>query len=676
MATRPTGNKIIEGNIAFIRSAFKKFLSTSAFQTWISGALLPLLSAAIAFFVYWPSLKSNFVYDASAEILEEGFITNLSNLSAVLSLKVLGMNLMLGGRPGQLLYLMLNAAIWGRVPWGYHLCSNLLHAVNVAFLFILLRRLIAMEVTGLTRNGVFKAQLAITAAVLVFALHPMAVESVASISYSSDLLVAFFTLLALLAATAFRPENFRVGIIAGGIGTFCAFAAVTCKESGLATALLLIVYWFLFRREEAKRPWFLFLGAALTMTILFLVARFFFAPPSDIQATYLGGSFSQFFLIQPRLWVFMIGKLFWPTQFSADYTLENVSGVSMPLAFIILIVVIGLQTWLASKSRIGALGVAIYWLGLATVSNFIPLYRILADRFYYLPLAGVSMQLLALFLMALKSRVGFWVAVVPFLGAILPLTLLNFTRQEVFASDYSLWNDTVRVSPFSSIAHNDFGVPLFKKGREEEAVTHFKKALEINPRYTEAYYNLGTVLVQRGQVDEALSLYQKALEINPHPNFAGVYYDFGNALYKKGKMVEAIAQYRKALDLKPDYADAHFNLGVALAQTEQMDEAIIQYQKTLEIDPSYPNVHNNLGIAYSQKEQLDEAISQFQKALEMNPNNADAYFNLGLALTQAGRTDEAIVQFQEALRLRPDNVDAQNNLAKAQALVRQKSFNK
>ena len=102
---------------------------------------------------------------------------------------------------------MLIAAVSGKHPFGYHLCSNLLHAANVALLFVLLQRLIATEITGLTRSGVLKAQLAMAVVTLIFALHPIAVESVAEISYSSGLLVTFFTLLALLAAMAFHVRR-------------------------------------------------------------------------------------------------------------------------------------------------------------------------------------------------------------------------------------------------------------------------------------------------------------------------------------------------------------------------------------------------------------------------------------------------------------------------------------
>ncbi len=558
-------------------------------SVWIA-----LLLAVVAFLAYWPSLKSGFVYDGRVEIIQEGFITSLSNLPAVLSLKVLGMNLMLGPRPGQLLYLMLIAAVCGKEPFGYHLCSNLLHAANVALLFVLLQRLIATEITGLTKSVFLKAQLAIVVVTLIFALHPIAVESVAEVSYSSGLLVTFFTLLALLAAMAFRPDNFRIAMIMGSIGAFCTFASVTCKESGIATALLLIVYWFVFRRKEAKLPWLLFLGSAMTVTVIFLAARFLLAPsnPDRVPLNYLGGSFSQVFLIQPGLWVFMMGKLVWPMQFAADYTPAIMFGPSPPVALVILIVVVLLQVLLAYKSRVGALGVAIYWLGLATVSNFVPLYRPVADRFYYLPLAGMAVQLLALFLMVLKSNRGFWMAVVPCMGVILPLTFLTVTRENVFTDELSLWTDILKVNPLSSLAHYNLGAYLTQKGHLDEALIQYQKALEIRPENAEAHYNIGTIFSKKGRIDEAMSQYQQALEINPRQ------------------------------------ADAHNNLGNILSKKGQVDEAISHYQKALEINPDMSEAHNGLGAAFFQKEQMDEAVVQFQEALRLKPDDNEAQYNL------------------------------------------------
>ena len=627
----------------------------------VSGIWLPLLLAVVAFLVYWPSLSSDFVYDARREILEEGFITSLSNLPAVLSLKVLNMSLMVGSRPGELLYLMLNAAIWGDKPFGYHLSSNLLHATNVALLFVLLLRLVKSEVAGLDRSGALKVQLAAIVVTLIFALHPIATESVAEISFSSSLLVTFFTLIALLAATAFRPENFRIAVLMGCLGVLSAFASVTCKESGIATVLLLFVYWFLFRSNESKKPWLLFLGAATAMTVIFLAARFIFSPPpSQSHMGYLGGSFLNVFLTQPRLWVFMMGKLLWPTQFSVDYRWEDLNAPSTFLALVILIVVVLLQVWLASKSRVGALGVAIYWLGLLAVSNFVPLAHPVADRFYYLPLAGAAMQLLALLLMALKSQRVFWITVTPLLVALLPLAFLTIDREAAFASDFALWSDTLQVSPTSARAQDGLGWALFQKGQVDEAIVHFQKAIKIDPNWANAYHNLSTALIQKGQVDEAIDACQKALAINPRNIQASI--DLGEALSKKGQMDEAIVQFQKAVDLNSNFSPAHYHLGFALFQKGRVDEAITQYQEALEIQPHSVPILNNFAGALIQKGQMDEATAQYQKILEIDPNFPPAHYNLGIACFRNGQIDEAIQHFQKALEIDPNFAEACYNL--------------
>jgi len=531
------------------------------FQGWV-----PLLLAAVTFLIYWPSLSSDFVYDARTEIFNEGFITSLSNLPDVLSFKVLGMNLMLAGRPGALLYLMLIAAVCGKAPFGYHLCSNLLHAVNVALLYVLLLRLARAEPTGLTKGKEGRIKLAVAAVTLIFAWHPLAVEPVANISYSSDLLVTFFTLAALLAATAFQPDDFRGSAPTGCVGALAAFCAVACKESGVAAAGLLIVYWFLFRRREKREPWLCFLGGATGVTLAFLAARFAFAAPNSDHVDFLGGSFSHVILPQSQLWVFMMGKLFWPVDLSADYAVIDLKCLSVPASLFVLAVVVSLQVWLALKSRLGALGVAVYWLGLSTVSNFIPLYRILGDRFYYLPLAGLVIQLLALLLIILRFREGFWGALAPCFVALLPLGLLTVTREDVFANDFNLWSDTIQVNPYSTIGHAKLADELWDRGQRDEAIGQYQMALEISPGVAEIHNNLGSALFQTGQVDAAIEQFHRTLEIRP--SYVYTYYNLGEALLKKGKRNEARAEFEEALRLQPDFAAAQS----ALAKVEAMPD--------------------------------------------------------------------------------------------------------
>jgi tetratricopeptide (TPR) repeat protein len=570
---------------------------------WIWTVGLPLLLAAVAFFAYWPSLRSDFVYDARVEVFEEGFFTNLANLPAVLSLKVLGLPLILSDRPGQLLYLMLNAAVWGTNPRGYHLGSNLLHAANTGLLFVLALRLAATDLAGLAASEVRRAYIVIGASVLIFALHPISTETVAAINYSSDLLMTFFTLLALLAATAFRPGNFRTAWLMGAVGTACAFAAVTCKESGIAAALLLTVYWWIFRRPELKTPWLLFLGAAITVSAAFLAARFALAPGGQPKIPFLGGSFAQVLWVQPRLWVLMIGKLFWPANLSADYTIENAAGISTPVALVVLAVIIAFQIWLSRGNRLAAFGVAIFWLGLATVSNFMPLYRIMGDRFYYLPLAGAALQLIALLFLILKSRTVSWLAIAPLLLALVPLTWLTLNRETVFADEYSLWSDTVRASPFSWTAQNQLGAALSQRGDLDGAIVHYQRALEINPDYAEAHNNLGIALYRQDQTEAAMAEYRRA--ISSRPTYAEAHYNLGNAFLSEHRFNDAIAEYSTALEIKPHLPEAHCNLGTALLNQGDVDRAIAEYQAALEIAPGFADAQRNLALAWARRQRAE-----------------------------------------------------------------------
>ena len=550
-------------------------------------AWLPLVLAVVTFLAYLPSLDSDFVYDARKEIIEEGFVASLANLPAVLTLKVLGTNLLLGPRPGQLLYLMLLYAVCGAHPFGFHLASILLHAANVALVLVVLARLLPGEGTKRDR---WTMRLAATATTLLFALHPIAVEPVAEISYSSTLLVTFFTLVSLLVATAFRAKMSWRALVMGTIGMASVFAAVCCKESGVIAAPLLVVYWFLYSRGEAKRPWFLFLGASVAMTVAFLVARFSLAPQDPQAPGYLGGSFVEVFAIQPPLWAFMMGKLFWPVGLAADYNVADIGGPPLWFSLLFLALVLGAQAGLAMRSRLGAMGVVTFWGGLVTVSNFIPLYHPLADRYLYFPLAGLAIQLLATFLVIRRAWAGAATAVV--LVAMLPLLWLTVSRQAVFANEIALWSDAVQVDPRSPLARDYLGAALVAAGRANEGMAQYQAAIALDPDYAGAHTNLGLVLEQKGQLDAAVAEYREALKTAP--NQPEGHNDLGQLLLQQGHVDAAVEEFEKALGLSPLLAVAHNNLGVALFQKKRTAEAIAQFEEAVRLNPSYRDAQDNL----------------------------------------------------------------------------------
>jgi tetratricopeptide (TPR) repeat protein len=172
---------------------------------------------------------------------------------------------------------------------------------------------------------------------------------------------------------------------------------------------------------------------------------------------------------------------------------------------------------------------------------------------------------------------------------------------------------------------------------------------------------LGSALQEKGRVDEAITHYQRALEIESCNTSALC--DLGSALLQKGKIEEAFPKFQKALQIQPDFAQAHNNLGNALMLSGRVDDAIAHFQKAVEIQADYADAHYNLGDALLLKGRVDEAITHYQTALQIKPEYAEAQNNLGNALLQKGRVAEAIPHFQKALQIRPDDPIFQNNLA-------------
>ncbi len=286
-----------------------------------------------------------------------------------------------------------------------------------------------------------------------------------------------------------------------------------------------------------------------------------------------------------------------------------------------------------------------------------------ADRFTYLPQIGLAIGVVWAAADALGSGPRLRPLGAALSACVVVILAVSAWRQTWYWHDSeTLWNRVLACTSPNAMAHYNLGTTLAAGGRIDEAIEHYRKALEIKPGYAEAYVNLGNAMAARGQMDEAIARYRKAAEINP--GYAEAYNNLGNAMAARGRSDEAIEHYRKALEIKPDYAEAHNNLGNAMAARGRIDEAIEHYRKALEINPDYAEAHNNLGNGMAARGRIGEAIEQFQKAIKARPDYAKAHCNLGRAFQIGGQINEAIAHYRKALVL----AQQQNNVALAEEL--------
>lgn len=455
-----------------LHQSSKKF-EHSQKHLWLPALLVTLL----CFLIYLPSLRSGFVYDAEAQILTDSYIHNPSHFAEVITFRVLGRDVLDFNRPLHLLSLMTDSLLWGKRPLGYHLTNNLLHALNAGMLCLLILHLLLCEKPSTN------AAAASVLAALLFALHPVNVEPVAEVSYREDLLATGFLLFSLLATIGFARHRGRKAVLWGMAAVLAIFLACASKETGAIGPLLLAACGFLFYRGQRWQRWVILIVAGAFMTSAFFFARSLLAPQNSVIFTstpsYLGGSLASMLLIQPRLWTLLFLNILWPVFLSADYVAQNVAWITLPIAGIALSTVLALQIWLAWKSRLAAFGMLIFWLGLAPVSNFIPLFRPLADRFLYLPMVGVALIVASSLVRLLASPKWKVPTLAIAILSLLLLTGLNLQRQAVFASPAALWADTIAKAPFSHTAANNLGYALLETGNYKTALQSFQKAWEL-----------------------------------------------------------------------------------------------------------------------------------------------------------------------------------------------------
>jgi len=363
-------------------------------------------------------------------------------------------------------------------------------------------------------------------------------------------------------------------------------------------------------------------------------------------------------------------KMIWPEKLAVFYphpgnTLAVWKGILCGMA-LVGITIISIR--LIRKAPYFAVGWFWYLGTLVPVIGIVQVgEQAMADRYTYIPLIGIFI-IVAWGVPELMSKWRYKKKVLSISVGLIIFTLLITTWRQVshWKNSITIFKHAIRVTdkkyPNTAFIHYNLGTALFAKQKNEEAISHYKMAIKLNPDYTEAYNNLGAVLFAEGKNEEAISHYKTAIGLKP--DLASTHYNLGSTLLNKGRTSEAISHYKMAIKLNPDFAEAYCNLRDALSAPPRSADALSHYKMAIKLNPDFAKAHVNLGVVLVAEQKNEEAISHYKMAIKLNPD-ADAYNNLGNALFQKGEMKEAIDHYKEALKLKPDLVAAQKNLEKA-----------
>ena len=611
-----------------------------------------LLISGLLVVAYWPCMEGSLLWDDSAHVTR-------ADLRPFSGLVRIWANL----RETQQYYPVLHSAfwlehrLWGDGTLGYHVVNVALHGFNACMLGVLLVRL------GRARSGARFPKEAAWLAALLFAVHPVCVESVAWISEQKNTLSLAFYLLSAGAYLRFS-ENRRWSHYLGASLLFVAALGTKSVTATLPAALLVVVWWtrgrLKIRRDAFPLvPWFITAGASGLLTAW--VERHVVGA----EGAGFDLSFVQRLLLAARAVWFYLVKLLVPANLVFIYPRWRVEPGDLR-AWVLLAEVVAFTAilWLLRGRSRGPLAAWLFFTGslfpaLGFFNLFPFLYSYVADHFQYMASIGVFATCgYAIVRLVERMPAGArpWgrVACGVLVAALAFLTRL---QSSTYRSSEILYRTTLERNPSCWMAENNLAAELEGSGRSQEALAHYRRALEIRPDYPEAHNNLGNLLLStRGAEAEALHHYEEALRIRP--DFAEAHSDLANLLSRiPGREAEAVSHYQRALEVSPGDATAHYDLALLLSRLPGRDaEAIGQYRISLGLRPESAEAHNNLGILLARSpESAGGAIQEFMEAVRLDPKYTSAYLNMAILQLHQGRPDEARASCEKALQLDPGN---------------------
>lgn len=655
--------------------------------------LCALLICAVVLVAYWPAYTAGFLWDDYTMVTDSALLRGPLRLiwfSAVPA----------DYFPLTYSSLWVEWRLWGENPMGYHIVNVVLHALSCVIFWRVLVRL--------KLPGAFLAA-------MLFAVHPVNVESVAWVAERKNALAMVFYMLTAWSFVCFAQTR-KLGFYVLSLGAF--LLSLLAKTSVVAWPVVAVGIFYFCQKTSAKQnatqekpfravavsvvwvlPFFLVsLGLGL-LTIWFQYHR---AIGNDVIhhhdfLTRLAGAGC-------AVW-FYLWKALVPYPLSFVYPMWNIDSHSLAvfLPAIALVVAVGVLLWRrASWSNAVLWGLIYFVLLLAPVLGFINIYfqrySYVADHWQYFALPAVTVLVaLALTRVKLQQTVGVVLVAV--------FAVMTFARARVYHDEETIWQDTlaknpncwvaynnlaylrqhagntaaacelyeksISIFPDQAEAHNNLGCALLNTDRTTEALEHLQTASRINPDYPTVYYLLGSGYQRLGKTAEAIDAYRNA--IRSEPKYSPAYNNLACLLLMEGKRGDAESLLRRALELNDEYAEAMVNLGAILNDTGRQQEAVPLLKKSVRIIPNNPDGHLNLANALFVLKDISGARDEYSATLEINPHQYAAHYGLASCLAKSGQATAAMKHYQLAIEENPAHVESHYQLAVLLAANKQKS---
>ncbi len=630
-------------------------------------AIILLAIAFLSFLAYYNSLTNPFIWDDEGLVVKNTLIRGWGNCP-----KAFTNHLFYGAlsgsnfyRPIQTITFIWDYSFWGLNPLGYHV-TNLILQILVSFLTFLLVFTLAESLI-----------IALSAA-LLFAVNPLHTEAVTYISGRSDLLLAVFILLSMLAFIKSQKSlSQKAGLfyLCSSLALF--ILALLSKELAVVFPFAILAYIFSYERESLKKinlvmrkilPFFV-------ITIVYAILRvsifsFSTAKPPGLAIYPLALRI----MVLPKVFFSYIKLLVLPLNLHMSRTF-HFSLTFWPLLglwFLLGAVLVVFVYLFKNKQKYKTATFLGLWflIFLLPQSGIIPINAFVAEHFIYLSSISFSALLSFVLLKYLKKTVF----IISLAGLLIFYIMLTVSRNAQWKYPVVFYEELLKLSPYSFMAHNNLGLEFERRGQYEKAISQYKKAIEIMPDLLEAHSNLANLYYKTARFKDAEREYAIVEGAAPLSKKGEGASNIASLYEAEGLLDKAIDKYNLALRLDQRLNFTHFNLariylakgdlnasteeliksipGIGLSKGEKENylQVIAGYLKSIKKQKAPAAFYNDLGVRFAVNGYFEAAIQAFKAAIELEPRYKDAYFNLGLAYYKMNQRNKAINELRSAVK--------------------------
>jgi len=423
--------------------------------------------------VYANSLKGDFVWDDQDFIVRNDFIKSLKNVPSFFTNKETLAAGKLGGdnyRPLVSLTYALDYASWKLNPLGYHIMNTGLHITNAILLFYLL-------------SLITKDRFLSFFSAIIFLVHPLQTEAVTWISGRSNVLFLFFFLISFIAYIEYKNIKHWTFYLASLL--FFSFGLLS-KETTVVLPFMLLLYDRLYGDRKEDRPGVVSYAPFFIVIALYLFVRFAVLGRFS-QCDYWTGSLYTTLLTMSRVIAYYIRLFVYPVglcvdylKFPASYSIRDYR-VILSLLFITIIVLSGF----VFRKRMRHLSFGIFWffIALLPVMNIVPVKIFMAERFLYMPLAGLAIALAAIFAylykMAKKNVPMAYFLVFSQIALVLACSTLTIARNTDWRDAVVLYGKAIEKYPDNFRAHYNLALTYGKRGEDAKAFAQLREVTRL-----------------------------------------------------------------------------------------------------------------------------------------------------------------------------------------------------